>query len=67
MAALPFLERYGPLHMGARSGEDPHFNCASVDLPPSMERLLVPTKSWAQRIGIRKMPGHRTHRMAYGG
>lgn len=27
MAALPFLERYGPLHMGARSGEDPHFNC----------------------------------------
>ena len=27
---------------------------ANVDLPASMERLLVPTKSWAQRIGIRK-------------
>ena len=26
----------------------------NVDLPASMERLLVPTKSWAQRIGIRK-------------
>lgn len=62
MAALPFLERYGPLHMGARSGEDPHFNCTSVDLPPSMERLLVPTKSWAQRIGIRKMPDLREQR-----
>ena len=27
MAALPFLERYGPLHMGSRCGEDPQFNC----------------------------------------
>lgn len=25
-----------------------------LDVPPSMERLLVPTKSWAQRIGVSK-------------
>jgi len=62
MAALPFLERYGPVNMGPRCGEDPQFNCTNVDLPASMERLLVPTKSWAQRIGIRKTPDLREQR-----
>lgn len=63
MAALPFLERYGPVHMGPRCGEDPQFfHCTNVDLPASMERLLVPTKSWAQRIGIRKTPDLREQR-----
>lgn len=63
MAALPFLERYGPVHMGPRCGEDPQFfHSTNVDLPASMERLLVPTKSWAQRIGIRKTPDLREQR-----
>ncbi|CAE7663911.1 unnamed protein product, partial [Symbiodinium sp. CCMP2456] len=61
MAAFPFLERYGPLNMGQK-GEDMQYNCTSVDLPPSMERLLVPTKSWAQRIGISKTPDLREQR-----
>jgi len=62
MAALPFLDRYGPLNMGHKNGEDPQYNCTNVDLPPSMERLLVPTKSWAQRIGISKTPDLREQR-----
>ncbi|CAE7662377.1 ubiad1, partial [Symbiodinium pilosum] len=62
MAALPFLERYGPTHMGQKNGEDLQYNCTNVDLPPSMERLLVPTKSWAQRIGISKTPDLREQR-----
>eukprot|EP00435_Cladocopium_sp_Y103_P023257 s261_g5.t1 len=63
MAALPFLERYGPVHMGPRCGEDPQFfHCTNVDLPASMERLLVPTKCWAQKIGIRKTPDLREQR-----
>mmetsp|Transcript_7473 Transcript_7473/g.17884 ORF Transcript_7473/g.17884 Transcript_7473/m.17884 type:complete len:428 (-) Transcript_7473:64-1347(-) len=61
MAALSFLERYGPMNMG-RYAEDHQFNCASVDVPASMERLLVPTKSWAQRIGISKSPDIREQR-----
>ncbi|CAE7381864.1 unnamed protein product [Symbiodinium natans] len=62
MAAFPFLERYGPLNMGQKYGEDLQYNCTNVDLPPSMERLLVPTKSWAQRIGISKTPDLREQR-----
>eukprot|EP00930_Biecheleria_cincta_P098436 TRINITY_DN90097_c0_g1_i1.p1 TRINITY_DN90097_c0_g1~~TRINITY_DN90097_c0_g1_i1.p1 ORF type:complete len:692 (-),score=138.28 TRINITY_DN90097_c0_g1_i1:184-2205(-) len=64
MPALPFLERYGPTCMGPKPGEDPHFSQAgaSVDLPPSMERLLVPTKAWAQKIGISKTPDLREQR-----
>eukprot|EP00931_Biecheleriopsis_adriatica_P064466 TRINITY_DN39242_c0_g1_i1.p1 TRINITY_DN39242_c0_g1~~TRINITY_DN39242_c0_g1_i1.p1 ORF type:complete len:665 (-),score=137.33 TRINITY_DN39242_c0_g1_i1:53-2047(-) len=65
MPALPFLERYGPTNMGSKPGEDPHFSHGAgtvVDLPPSMERLLVPTKSWAQRIGISKTPDLREQR-----
>eukprot|EP00439_Symbiodinium_sp_Y106_P057057 s1995_g8.t1 len=65
MAAFPFLERYGPLNMGQK-GEDMQYNCTSVDLPASMERLLVPTKSWAQRIGISKTPDLREQRRLQG-
>jgi len=34
----------------------------AVDTPASMERLLVPTKSWAQKLGINKSPDLREQR-----
>lgn len=33
-----------------------------VDTPASMERLLVPTKCWAQKIGVNKSPDLREQR-----
>ncbi|CAE8629020.1 unnamed protein product [Polarella glacialis] len=67
MTALAFLERHGPTSMGPRPGEE-HFPSHSgshhqgVDMPASMERLLVPTKSWASRIGISTTPDLREQR-----
>mmetsp|Transcript_82104 Transcript_82104/g.227694 ORF Transcript_82104/g.227694 Transcript_82104/m.227694 type:complete len:475 (-) Transcript_82104:96-1520(-) len=75
MGAVPFLEKYGPSCMGPRPGEDKlqgHNGCGAVgarehlsslvDIPASMERLLVPTKCWAQKIGISKSPDLREQR-----
>jgi len=45
---------------GVASGMD-HLS-AMMDTPPSMERLLVPTKCWAQKIGINTTPDHREQR-----
>lgn len=36
--------------------------CSILDTPASMERLLVPTKCWAQKIGINKTPDVREQR-----
>merc|ERR1719382_2293716 len=49
--------------MGAAQGQDrPRSPGCSMDMPASMERLLVPTKCWAERIGINKVPDLREHR-----
>jgi len=73
MAAVPFLEKYGPTGMGTRPSEEKVSKvtterraCESmgsiIDTPASMERLLVPTKAWAQKIGINKNPDLREQR-----
>jgi len=64
MGALAFLAKHGPQEMGldcdefgdayalgSDAGSSAHLR-SMLDVPPSMERLLVPTKCWAQRIGI---------------
>merc|ERR1719311_93751 len=38
------------------------YGCLAVDMPPSMERLLVPTKCWAKKIGITTTPDLREQR-----
>merc|ERR1712039_709510 len=72
MGAVPFLEKFGPTVMGpgiqpenTRSGNRNGVSeraGAAVDMPASMERLLVPTKCWAERIGISKVPDLRENR-----
>lgn len=68
MGAIPFLEKYGPLTMGPAPTIDGRivghhdYLSSMVDTPPSMERLLVPTKCWAQKIGISKSPDLREQR-----
>jgi len=74
MDAVAFLERYGPAEMGSSPQEDiPSQASRSVgagsehlldmmETSPSMERLLVPTKSWAQKIGISTTPDLREQR-----
>jgi len=61
MGAVPFLQKYGPPSMGARLGET-EADAANLDTPVSMERLLVPTKSWATKIGIHTSPDVRERR-----
>jgi hypothetical protein len=72
MPAVAFLERHGPIVMSGRpedsspsrgmgrSGSSGSLD--QVELPPSMERLLLPTKAWAQRIGINTTPDIREQR-----
>lgn len=69
--AVSFLERHGPGGMSARPDSSPSRamglsgSCSSLDqveLPPSMERLLLPTKAWAQKIGINTTPDIREQR-----
>jgi len=72
MNAINFLERHGPTGMGVRSGDEtPTRETASrrggddialIGTSPSMERLLVPTKCWAQKIGINTTPDIREQR-----
>lgn len=63
MGAVPFLEKFGPSVMGLGPRQErPQNVAASMDMPASMERLLVPTKCWAERIGINKVPDLREHR-----
>jgi len=61
MAAVPFLQKYGPTSMGARHGGT-KFDDSTLDTPASMERLLVPTKSWAKKTGIYTSPDVRERR-----
>lgn len=52
-----FLERYGPTLFG---GGLPIME----ELPPSVERLVTPTKCWARKIGVRTAPDYREQREA---
>lgn len=61
MGAVPFLQKYGPPSMGTRLGET-EVDASNLDTPASMERLLVPTKSWATKIGIHTSPDVRERR-----
>lgn len=78
MPAMDFLDRYGPTGMNPRALVDDvgldyrdrngtggacvdHLT-SMMETPPSMERLLVPTKCWAQRIVIIKTPDLREQR-----
>lgn len=70
MPAIPFLERHGPSSMAVRTGDESLAASRSSlkdleslsEVPPSMERLLVPTKCWAQKIGINTTPDIREQR-----
>lgn len=63
MPCLPFLEKYGPICMGSYTGTATSDSLRALDeFPASMERLLVPTKCWAQRVGISKAPDLREQR-----
>merc|ERR1719401_911747 len=72
MPAVAFLERHGPASMSARPDDSSPSRgmgrCGSScsldqgELPPSMERLLLPTKCWAQKIGINTTPDIREQR-----
>lgn len=66
MGAVPFLQKYGPSCMGARLGETECLDASALDTPASMERLLVPTKSWAKKIGISTSPDVRERRRPVG-
>lgn len=70
MPAVPFLAKYGPIGMGlGPHGEElgnVMFGTSSsehlhrmLEVPVELERLLVPTTSWAQRIGVCKAPDVR--------
>lgn len=72
MGALPFLAKHGPLCMGTGpNGEDmsslygtgnsEHLRLM-LEVPVDLERLLVPTKAWAQRIGVCKVADVREQR-----
>lgn len=65
MDAESFLDKYGPTEMGTAEnwgrGAD---RSGHMDTPPSMERLLVPTKCWASKIGISTTPDLREQRHA---
>eukprot|EP00929_Paragymnodinium_shiwhaense_P013738 TRINITY_DN121590_c0_g1_i1.p1 TRINITY_DN121590_c0_g1~~TRINITY_DN121590_c0_g1_i1.p1 ORF type:complete len:494 (+),score=70.46 TRINITY_DN121590_c0_g1_i1:141-1622(+) len=61
--AVQFLERHGPAGMNSSNARaDGHETPTStglrqtspsmMDTPPSLERLLVPTRSWANKIGM---------------
>merc|ERR1739848_451635 len=69
--AVSFLERHGPTCMSAKPVEiNPGVgrSCSTSTLgevlntPPSMERLLLPTKCWAKKIGINTPPDIREQR-----
>jgi len=60
MSANSFLQKYGPQYMGSGKGESTIDS--STDTPVNMERLLVPTKSWAKKIGIHTSPDLREMR-----
>eukprot|EP00927_Polykrikos_kofoidii_P046563 TRINITY_DN40764_c0_g1_i1.p1 TRINITY_DN40764_c0_g1~~TRINITY_DN40764_c0_g1_i1.p1 ORF type:complete len:829 (+),score=125.79 TRINITY_DN40764_c0_g1_i1:72-2558(+) len=76
MSAVPFMERHGPQGMASKAGDETPTNggggsfstasfeqgLAMMDTPPSIERLLVPTKCWASKIGINTTPDLREHR-----
>merc|ERR1711963_745550 len=71
---MGFLERQGFVQMGmaARPSEEPAVPSRSskdsvpqehmLVTPPSMERLLIPTKCWAQKIGVNTGPDVREQR-----
>lgn len=61
MGAVPFLQKYGPPCMGAQLGST-EVDASALDTPASMERLLLPTKSWATKIGIRTIRDVRERR-----
>jgi len=65
MGAVPFLQKYGPTCMGVRRCES-EFDASTIDTPASMERLLVPTKSWAKKIGVYTSPDVRERRRPVG-
>lgn len=77
MGAVPFLAKYGPIGMGVGpngeelgnvmygTGSSEHLR-SMMEVPVEMERLLVPTKCWAQRIGICKVPDVREQRRRCG-
>merc|ERR1719356_557667 len=54
-------KNFGAAANGLGMLENDHL-CSMLDTPPSMERLLVPTKCWAQKIGINKTPDVREQR-----
>jgi len=60
MSANSFLQKYGPQCMG--SGTADSSLDSSTETPVNMERLLVPTKSWAKKIGINTSPDLREMR-----
>merc|ERR1712050_491709 len=70
MGAVPFLEKFGPSAMGLgprqergqSGGNSGERSGIAMDTPASMERLLVPTKCWAERIGVCKVPDLREQR-----
>lgn len=70
MSAISFLERHGPLHMAVRppveevlaSSRSAKDLAEHIETPASMERLLLPTKCWAQKIGIHTSPDIREQR-----
>lgn len=57
MKSGDFLERYGPAVFG---GGQP----STEEHPPSVERLVTPTKCWASKIGVRTAPDYREQREA---
>jgi len=61
MSANSFLQKYGPQYMGSRMGAESTID-SSTETPLNMERLLVPTKSWAKKIGISTSPDIREMR-----
>eukprot|EP00929_Paragymnodinium_shiwhaense_P007956 TRINITY_DN11187_c0_g1_i1.p1 TRINITY_DN11187_c0_g1~~TRINITY_DN11187_c0_g1_i1.p1 ORF type:complete len:492 (+),score=91.36 TRINITY_DN11187_c0_g1_i1:130-1605(+) len=67
MAPVAFLERYGPAGMtqkandatpqmtpssSSRAPSPPRNTNGTYETPPSMERLLVPTKAWTHKAGL---------------
>lgn len=61
MSANSFLQKYGSQYMGSGMGAENTLD-SSTDTPVNMERLLVPTKSWANKIGINTSPDLREMR-----
>lgn len=61
MGANSFLQKYGPQYMGSGTGLENNLD-SSPETPVNMERLLVPTKSWANKIGINTSPDLREMR-----